>query len=154
MLTITNKTQNPKIGKAIQIVLEHYNDELFLEVFKETKFSCKTTYSAIITQIRKDHAPLTIDYFRPKWCLSKAVAKYTPASTPTATATISFNKYVIDDLEVSDLIETLFHEVCHHWGFTHITNYRTDYNLETVPYKLSAMFQRYIITYHSTEILY
>jgi hypothetical protein len=150
MLTITNNTQNPKIGKAIHIVMTHYNDESFLRAFKETTFSCKTTYSMIIAQMEKEHAPITIDCFRPKWCLSKAVAKY--ADTPTAT--ISFNKYVIGDLEISDLIEAIFHEVCHHWGFTHITNYRTDYNLETVPYKLSAMFQRYIITYHSTEILY
>lgn len=146
MLTITNKTQNLKIERAIRIVTKHYTDEAFFQRFNEVKFSCGSTYSTIIAQITHEHAPLTIDYYRPWWRFSKAVARYTRDNT------ILFNKYIITDLEVSDLIETVFHEVCHHWGFTHITNYRTSHNLETVPYKLSNVFKQYIFTYYPNEL--
>lgn len=152
MLTIINTTGNIKIDRAIQVVLKHYRDEEFLRRFKEVTFSCGSTYETIMERMANEqtHSLVTIGRYRPWWFLSRAVAKYT--TTTGGHKTILFNQYRLDALEVSDLIETVFHEICHHWGFKHVTNYRTAYNLETVPYKLSTIFKQYIFIYYPNEL--
>jgi len=146
MLNIINNTGNPKIDKAISILSKHYLDQAFLQSFKDITFSCHSPYTSIINTMNSNHPAIHVNYFTPHWLFSKAIAKYSNNE-------ILFNRFPIRTSPVCDILETLFHELCHHWGFVHVSNYQTPYNLDTVPYKLSSLFKSYIISSFPLELL-
>jgi len=127
------------IRKAAMIVMKHYNDRAFAGlIFNVEKFN-HTEHSpvqvALVVEKVMDSLEVEIHSYRSLNPFSKVVAH------------AKDNKIFFNARKSASYVDragTIMHECLHLVGYQHDGNYVTKYNLQTVPYKVQMLFERYI----------
>jgi hypothetical protein len=127
------------ILKAAMIVMKHYNDRAFAGlIFNVEKFN-HTEHSpvqvALVIEKVMDSLEVEIHSYKSLNPFSKAVAH------------VKGNKIYFNERKTASYIDragTIIHECFHLVGYQDDGNRVTKYNLQTVPYKVQLLFERYI----------
>jgi len=127
------------IRKAASIVMKHYNDRAFAELIINVEKYNYTEHSpiqvALVIEKVMDSLEVEIKSYKSFNPWSNAVA-YVKGNT------IYFNERKFGT--VIDRAGTIMHECLHLVGYRHKGNFPNAFNLQTVPYKVQMLFERYI----------
>lgn len=136
-MLIKVNVNDENIRKAASIVMKHYKDKQFLElILNVTNF--KYTYQSplqVALSIEQAKIEVEVEYYK----------SFNPWSR--ATAHTKNNVIYINTRKFASVVErsgTLIHECMHVLGYEHKGNRVTSFNLQTVPYKVQMLFERYV----------
>lgn len=136
-MKIYNTTNDENIEKARLIVMMHYKDDEFLNrVIRIIKFNHTHVLGVFVAHdIQSFDGDIYLRHYKPFNPLTKAIA-YAEGNK------IFFNSR--KNMPWIERVETIFHESLHLMGYSHKGNYVNAYNLNTVPYKVAAIFKEYV----------
>ncbi|MBA3756638.1 MAG: hypothetical protein H0X02_10580 [Nitrosomonas sp.] len=129
---------DPVIYEAARIVAEHYKDYKFLERVRTIPHFNHTSHSGVTVSKVIDNAQVFV--------IIRPYKTWNPWSSAIGYASgkvIYVNTRKLN-LPLMDRVENFLHEPLHLLGYSHKGNYVTPFNLETVPYKVAAVFRQYI----------
>jgi hypothetical protein len=138
-LNINVLLNDPEIRKAASIVMKHYKDRAFAEMIINVDKFNHTDHSpiqvALCIESEMNSLQVDIKTYKSLNPWSKAVA-YAEGNT------IYFNNRRSAGL--IDRAGTIMHECMHLIGYKHKGNNLSHYNIQTVPYKVQMLFERYL----------
>jgi hypothetical protein len=136
-MKIHNMTNDLNIRDARNMVMMHLKDETFLEMVKNVASFNHTASTPMRVSMAIDdfEGEVFLRQYRPFNPWTKAIAY---AELPN----IYFNSR--KSFPAIDRAETICHEIMHLLGYSHKGNYVTKYNLDSVPYKVAALFRKHL----------
>lgn len=140
MITITSTFYDERIALASKLVMDHYKDMAFLERLALIQSFNHTKDSGAHVALRILRANIDI--------VIKPYKTFSPWSKVIGHAkgnTIYVNTRKLD-LPLEDRVANIMHEALHLLGYSHKGNRVTEYNLGSVPYKVSKMFSEYVMS--------
>ncbi len=138
MITITSTFYDERIALASKLVMDHYNDKAFLKQIKAVK-SFNHTHDQgynITDKLIYAEIEITIKPYKTLSPWSKVIGH-------ARGNTIYVNTRKLD-LPLEDRVANIMHEALHLLGYSHKGNRVTEYNKNTVPYRVSKIFSEYI----------
>jgi len=128
---------NKTIHEAAALVEKHFKDTQFLlNISSEVFFNTKDSGHIVASKINQSDLTMNIVPYKTKLPWSKAIG-YASGNT----IYVNIRKL---DLPLRDRCNNFIHELCHLLGYSHKGNYVTEYNLNTVPYKIGSLFEEYL----------
>lgn len=138
-MQIQSSVAHSELQGAVQIVQQHYKDPAFLNIIRGHGSFNHTRDSGVdvANKIQAAAHRVFVQTYKSWNPYSRCIAS-------TEGDTISFNSRKLKHLTKEELVTTVMHECLHTMGYRHKTNFRTDYNLQTVPYKVAELFVEYL----------
>jgi len=133
-----NEIENATIIKAADLVTKHYKDDIFLAricAINSFEFS-KANGPGVAVAILNSTITMRIKQYKTFNPWSKVIG-YASGNTIYCNS----RKF---DLPLYDRVNNFMHEPLHLLGFIHSGNYATGKNLDSVPYKVGAIFEQYV----------
>lgn len=135
-----------KLRQACQIVQHHCCDTEFLQMIQSEKSYNSTDSSPVAVAVElagMKRLNVVVKYYRPWYLISSAISRW--KTYGEYSGVIEYNKGKnISAYKLDDLVENIYHECCHGIGFKHNGNYVNEDTLNSVPYKASAIFVKYL----------
>jgi hypothetical protein len=133
------KMDDKVIHEAAALVEKHYIDSGFLRRIGEIQkfsYTVKKGFD-VVSSLQASSVVMTIAPYKTKWPWSKVIG-YASGNT------IYVNTRKLD-LPLKDRVQNLFHEPCHLLGYRHSRDNKVSkLNDESVPYKVAAIFVKYL----------
>lgn len=138
-MRIYKRVNDPVVIKATVLVETYYDYPGFLKVIEDSKFTNTSDNGiAIADKIAQNNKEYFIDSFTSINPWSKSIGHFDKE-------TYWLNSRKLHALNLEERTANIFHEICGHGnGYQHKGNRVTVYNLETVPYKASRLFVRFL----------
>jgi hypothetical protein len=138
-MKISMHFNHPVTREACRLVMMHYQDKAFLELITQEKFNHTLSDSFTVSQRLKSLMfGLEIEVE-----LYKTINPWSNVIGYAEGSTIYVNSRKLN-LPLWDRVENIYHEATHLCGFSHKGNSPDKYNLQTVPYKASNIFAKYL----------
>lgn len=133
-----NTVNDATVAQACSLVARHHRDEAFLSIVAKSGPYNHTSDdgAAVAERIRSAGAAIAVTPYTAFLPWSKVIGYSTGKQIFVNTRKL--------DLPLHNRVSNIMHEAMHVLGYKHKGNRVTDYNKQTVPYRVGKLFAEYV----------